>query len=173
MSLLLGYYADMLFLKYEDAFVKTFDFLLGSVAQAGDLKALAIQSADTLSTIISDRDLVPRLEPHVPRLISTLINESNLKVHNNPAYFSFLLDFVKYYHHTIGESILGLVSSLVQRVLLELKSCHEKGEKNNLVINKCWNVIRLVTELDSFMKPYASNLEEALKPLFEFMTDPR
>jgi len=31
MSLLLGYYADMLFTKYEDAFIKVIDFLIQSV----------------------------------------------------------------------------------------------------------------------------------------------
>jgi hypothetical protein len=36
MSLLLGYYADMLFEKYNDAFLKVIDFLIQSVALHGD-----------------------------------------------------------------------------------------------------------------------------------------
>ena len=35
MSLLLGYYADMLFTKYESAFVKVMDFLLESLSLTG------------------------------------------------------------------------------------------------------------------------------------------
>jgi hypothetical protein len=35
MSLLLGYYADMLFIKYEDAFIKVMDFLLESLKLTG------------------------------------------------------------------------------------------------------------------------------------------
>ena len=73
----------------------------------------------------------------------------------------------------IGESIIPFVQSLVQRILKELKSCHEKGEKNNIIINKCWNVIRLTTEMDAFMPIYSAQIEDALKPLFEFMLDPR
>jgi hypothetical protein len=61
---------------------------------------------------------------------------------------------------------------LVARILSELKLCHEKGEKNNLTINKCWNVIRQIVELDSFIPQYYNNIEESLKPLFEFMVDP-
>jgi hypothetical protein len=36
MSLLLGYYADMLFERFPDAFNKTMDFLIKSVALVGD-----------------------------------------------------------------------------------------------------------------------------------------
>ena len=79
MSLLLGYYADMLFHKYDEAFLKAIDFLIQSVGLLGDQKVIALQSADTLNTIVSDKDLMPRLEPHLPRFIGTL-NECNLKI---------------------------------------------------------------------------------------------
>lgn len=170
MSLLLGYYADMLFNKHPEAFLKVIDFLIQSLALHGDQKVIALQSADTLNTIISDKDLVPRLEPQLPRLINTL-NECNLKI-TIKLYFSFLLDFVKVYSQAIGDSILPFFQSIVQRILIELKSCHEKGEKNNLIINKCWNIIRQILELDAFIPYYYSQLEELLKPLFEFMVDP-
>jgi hypothetical protein len=42
MSLLLGYYADMLFEKYRDAFLKTIDFLIQSVALVKDEKVIAL-----------------------------------------------------------------------------------------------------------------------------------
>jgi len=170
MSLLLGYYADMIFPKYESAFVKVINFLVGSLALTGNQKAVAMQSADTLNTIISDKDLVPRLEPYLPALMPVM-NDCTGKVHNK-LYFSFLLDFVKSYAEAIGEDVVPFVVSLVARVLSELKACHEKGEKNNLVINKCWNVLRLILENDAFMPRYAAAFEKALQPLFEFMTDP-
>ena len=72
MSLLLGYYADMLFIKFEQAFLKSINFLIRSVALTGDRKVVAIQSADTLSTIVSDKDLIPRIEPYLPTLIPVL-----------------------------------------------------------------------------------------------------
>ncbi len=73
MSLLLGYYADMLFEKYPDAFLKTIDFLIRSLAYTGNEKVIALQSADTLNTIISDKDLQPRLKQEIPKLISALL----------------------------------------------------------------------------------------------------
>lgn len=107
MSLLLGYYADMLFEKYREAFIKTIDFLIRSVGLNKDEKVIAIQCADTLNTIISDRDLIPRLEPEIPRIIS-ILNELNLKIHL-PLYFNFLLDFVKFYHHSISHLVIPFI----------------------------------------------------------------
>jgi len=66
---------------------------------------------------------------------------------------------VKYYNGYIGEEVIPLVDSLVARILLELKRCHEKGERNNIIINKCWNVLRMICELGSFLPLYASNIE--------------
>jgi len=91
---------------------------------------------------------------------------------NIKLYFSFLLEFVKHYHHAIGDSIISMISTLVQRVKTELHSCHEKGEKTNMTINKCWNVIRTVVELNSFMPLFYNEIENALKPLFEYMVNP-
>lgn len=99
MSLLLGYYVDMLFEKYSQAFLKTIDFLIRSVALIKEEKVIALQSADTLNTIISDKDLIPRLKPEVPRLVE-ILKECNMRI-NIALYFNFLLDFVKYYHSAI------------------------------------------------------------------------
>ena len=61
---------------------------------------------------------------------------------------------------------------MVERITIELHKCHEKGEKNNLIINKCWNIIRLIVDLKEIITIYYSEIEEALKPLFEFIADP-
>ena len=149
MSLLLGYYVDMLFEKYSQAFLKTIDFLIRSVALIKEEKVIALQSADTLNTIISDKDLIPRLKPEVPRLVE-ILKECNMRI-NIALYFNFLLDFVKYYHSAIDQHVVPLLQTLVQRILVELKNCHDKGEKNNLIINKCWNVIRQIVETPTFI----------------------
>jgi hypothetical protein len=163
MSLLLGYYADMLFSKHEEIFIKVINFLIASVALHGGEKVIALQSADTLSTIIADKDLIPRLSPHLPSLIKTLCHCNT--VITIKLYFDFVQDFIKYYnkpmvHVGCGEDVIPFVQSLVQRILIELKQCHERGERNNLIINKCWNVIRLITELDTFMPTYANAIED-------------
>lgn len=42
MSLLLGYYADMLFKKFPDSFIKIINFLIQSVSLKGDQKVIAL-----------------------------------------------------------------------------------------------------------------------------------
>lgn len=42
MSLLLGYYADMLFSKHEEVFLKAINFLISSVALQGIEKVIAL-----------------------------------------------------------------------------------------------------------------------------------
>jgi hypothetical protein len=42
----------------------------------------------------------------------------------------------------------------------------------NLIVNKCWNVIRFISEVDCYVPQYIPQLEEKLKPLYNFMEDP-
>lgn len=64
------------------------------------------------------------------------------------------------------------MQSLVERIGSELAKLHERGEKNNIIINRCWNIIRVISENKEFMPVYYNNIEGALKPLFEYMADP-
>lgn len=170
MALLLGYYADMLFKKNDDQFLMIVNFLISSLKLTGEQKVVALQAADTLNTIITDNDLVPRIEPHLPELLNVL-NDCTLKIQIK-LYFNFLLELVNNYHAAIGESIIPFINAIVTRIQTELKSCHEKGEKNNLTINKCWNIIRQIVEFDTFIPPFYNHIENALKPLFEYVLDP-
>lgn len=79
MSLLLGYYADMLFRENQEGFKNIVDFLIKSLSFVGGSKVIALQSADTLNTIISDTDLIPRLEPYLPEILS-ILNELTLTI---------------------------------------------------------------------------------------------
>jgi hypothetical protein len=150
MSLLLGYYADMLFKKDNTKFITAMNFLIESLSFTGEQKVIALQSADTLNTIISDNDLIPRLEPEIPNLLM-ILNKCT---------------------KTIQIQLYPFMESLVLRVISELKICHEKGEKNNIMINKCWNIIRQVVEFDSFIPQFYNNIEGTLKPLFEYILNP-
>ena len=41
----------------------------------------------------------------------------------------------------------------------EMQELHARGEKNNIVINECWNVIRQIVEMPSFMPVYYDEIE--------------
>lgn len=42
-----------------------------------------------------------------------------------------------------------------------------------MTINKCWNIIRQVVEFDSFVPRFYTEIENSLKPLFEYVLDPK
>jgi len=62
LSLLLGYYADMLFVEDSAVFQKVMQFLFESVGYDQVYEnSISLQSIDTLNTVVSDADLAPRL----------------------------------------------------------------------------------------------------------------
>lgn len=65
LSLCLGYYADIMFEGYDDAFANVMHFLFSSTSYKPDTPehVISLQSIDTLNTVVSDNDLKPRLEP--------------------------------------------------------------------------------------------------------------
>ena len=101
----------MLFTQHPAAFLKVIDFLLMSLSLTGPEKVIALQSADTLSTVITDKDLIPRLEEHIPRIVE-IVNQCTMKI-NIKLFFNFLLDFVKTYHHTLGLNVISMIKTIV------------------------------------------------------------
>jgi hypothetical protein len=73
-SLLLGYYADMLFLEHNEAFIFSMQFLFESVSFGKNTieSVIALQSIDSLSTVVSDGDLAPRLTSILPDIVKIL-----------------------------------------------------------------------------------------------------
>lgn len=98
LALMLGYYADMLFVKHNAAFEKTMNFLFESVNFQKDTlqHVIALQCIDTLCTVVSDSDLAPRLTLLLPTII--VICNNLTPVVQLPQYFEFLLEFVKFYN---------------------------------------------------------------------------
>ena len=54
----------------------------------------------------------------------------------------------------------------------EYEVCLSEGKKNNMIINKCWNVIRQICEMRQFVIPYCDQMEKVLAPLLLFMKTP-
>ena len=152
MALMLAYYADTLFQHNEDLFIQTVEFLVKSMhLYDGEQKALALQAADTLKTIIADVDLVMRIETFINKLVvdfSQMVSTTQL-----PGYFDIMMTIVQSYSDTLDKSVVGLVSALVSRIQSELLLLRNEGRRNNIIINQCWNVIRTICEQDNFV-PY-------------------
>ena len=44
--------------------------------------------------------------------------------------------------------------------------------KNNIILQKCLNILRTISESDAFIPKYLDSIEKVLIPLFEYMEFP-
>lgn len=59
-----------------------------------------------------------------------------------------------HYGEVIDDKILPFLKTLVERIQIELDLCHKNNEKNNIVINKCWNIIRVSVDSELYVPKY-------------------
>ena len=169
LALMIGYYADNLFSSKTDLFVKMIEFLLQGIALEHEEKALSLQCADTLKTAIGDADLVARLDAFINKLLPMLC--TMVETIELPAFYEILMTVVSCYANNVDETVIKLLISLVNRVDKEYKELRAKGERNNMTINQCWNVIRAMCEQKAFFPIYLDSIETALLPMFNYLVD--
>jgi hypothetical protein len=88
-------------------------------------------------------------------------------------FFDFLSDLVRQYKDELLKDAAKFLQALVTRILSEIIKCHEKGERNNLIISKCWNVISAMTMgVESYIALHQAEFEQILLPLFDYINHP-
>jgi small-conductance mechanosensitive channel len=81
-------------------------FLYTSVDLEGEDKALALQSIDTLKTVVCDQDLVPRISEL--NMLPELLNKISVTIGTikNVEYMDFLNDFLVSYANVLDDKII-------------------------------------------------------------------
>ena len=93
--------------------------------------------------------------PRIVEIINVLVSTNKY-----PAYFEFLIEFCKYYAVVLPPYILSILSSVVNRILVE----HNLGSNGSVpIIGKSWNVIRMICERSEYVSLYNQQIEECLK----------
>ena len=170
-ALFLGYYMDTLFKTREDLFKSSLEMLLTSIAfEDPARRAIALQSADTLRTIIIDEDLRPRIGQLTPFITPLLANYcEKLEV---PKFFDFLSDYVGNFASHISAQDLGtLLQCLVKRLIGEKESLTARGMKNNNIVTELLSVLQRVAEQEAFV-PLVPEIELLLTPVLELLRRP-
>lgn len=168
LALLLEYYIDKIYENAPELFEQTLEFLVKGIALEKEEKAFAIQCADSIYTSISDADMVVRIDGCINKIfpyLSALVTTVEIS-----DYFNALIPLVTHYGETIGVSIIHLLNSLVQRIGKEMMT---KGEKNNIIISKCWNVIHGICDNKEFCPKFADSIENAMLPVFNYLANPQ
>lgn len=109
----------MLFVDHEEAFKKMVQFLFMSVGlQKGTPEqVIALQSIDSLITVVSDSDLAPRMEPLLRHVVQTICDITGVVQYSN--YFEFVVEFVKFYAVALLGDVLLILNSVISRILSE------------------------------------------------------
>ncbi len=67
---------------------------------------------------------------------------------------------------------MGFAVAIVGRIKKEITECHQRGERSNQTISQLWNIIRILAELKNIAVDFEEGLLEAMKPLFEYVSNP-
>lgn len=169
-ALMLGYYAESLFQQDHGLFIRIMEFLVKGLGVEASEKSFSLLCADSLKSIIADPDSISRIEPFINRLFPYLAGM--VAKMDSPTCFGLLMTIINSYAEAIDASILQLLDSLVSRIHTEYAALRAKGEKNNMIMNQCWNAIRCICENNAFYPEFTSSIEHALLPVFEYLTNP-
>jgi len=70
----------------------------------------------------------------------------------------------------LGEPVIrDIVKLLVKRIKKEMAELPAAEQKINIIISKCWNIIKVMVELETFVPKYLRPIEQELLTLFEFL----
>jgi hypothetical protein len=83
----------------------------------GAEKVIALQSVDTLKTIVVDSDIAKRFLEFLQEIV--LMITKLVATVNFPQFFEFVLEFGKFYSRVLNELVLTLFDSVVARVIYE------------------------------------------------------
>ena len=192
LTVMLGYYIDILYRDDETIFFDVISMFIRSLSLSEESSALAYQSADTLNTIINDNDIIPRVTPFINELLEK-VAEWIMTV-EIPDFFEFLNEIFKFYNDSISkESIVLILRWIVRRILYDVESKSPQSEENQnpfkveetksvvkkessakstIIIAKSWSIIFEIISNREFVNSYTAEIEEELKSLFGLLYDP-
>ena len=119
LSLLLGYYADILFTSNHEAFRQAMEFLIEGIGNnQGIDEVVARGCVDTIAIVVTDHDVAPRLKLYLDTIVTQVVNLLDSVVFIN--FFDFMNDLVKLYcKDLVGDKILSLMTAVINRILKE------------------------------------------------------
>jgi len=90
-----------------------------------------------------------------------------------PSFFEFMQEFVKFYAVVLANFVLPILDRIINRILLEQqRKIQDPSYNPQVIISKCWNIIRVVVDRSEYMPHHAVAIEQMMKPLFFFLADP-
>ena len=112
---------------------------------------------------------------HLPMIVNHIINLTDTV--SFVTFYEFLQEFVKIFSKVIAQDgkIVAIFKACIDRILKDIKVRQQKGEggSSTVVIDKCCNIIRISLENPIYMPYLKDEFEELLRPIYQFMMDPK
>lgn len=150
-------------------------FLLSSLNPTLVHPAVHIQACTTFSAFVQDEEIMLRVENCLPLVLSKMTEV--LPYQKEKAFFETLQELVVSDPSSVIPQIQPLLSGLVAKIKQEQAEIDtatkpKSKKKESLIIVKCWNIIRTITDSKQIIPQYAALAEEVLSPLFEYINTP-
>lgn len=182
LCLFIGTFLDTFYQPDNNNFALCVEFLFVNLFYYKENQGVAHKAADSLNEIVSIKKFSDSLKDLLARYFPKLIE--NIPTIKIGLYFDVLLEIVL--NIDVEVFLIDLMSQLTNRVLQEIiphtrikfKVTSEKSNSNsngnqyNIIVNKCLNIIRSVTDKADYVKKYINHFEKILDPLFDYMKNP-
>lgn len=186
LSLFLGIYMDSIYSPEDTQFGYCLEYLFINLFYYKTNQGVAHQAADSLNDIIGVKKFQKSIKDVIGKYFAQLID--NIKDIKIGLYFDVMLEIVM--NINVDDYIVGLTQELTARVLKEIapytrikfrvtsedgtqsSTRREKDSQYNIVVNKCFNIIRTISDKEEYVQKYILQLEEILDPIFEHMKNP-
>ena len=175
----IGEYIDS-FYKVEDVqFTYCLEFLFHNLMEYKTNQGIAHECADALNDILSIKKISQSLKEPIAKHLIKL--KEGIKDASFSIYFDVIHEIIL--NIDIDDFVVPLVEALVSRILVEVipltrmkfnvTGGNKESNKYNLIVNKSFNIIRCITDKESYVSKYILHLEEILKPVFDYMKNPK
>ena len=150
-------------------------FLLSSLNPTLVHPAVHIQACTTFSAFVQDEEIMLRVENCLPLVLGKMTEV--LPFQKEKAFFETLQELVISDPASVIPHIQPLLAGLVAKIKqeqaeIEAAAKPKSKKKESLIIVKCWNIIRTITDSKQIIPQYAALVEEVLSPLFEYINVP-
>lgn len=136
-------------------------------------QVIARGCVDTIAIVVTDHDVAPRLKLYLDYIVMQLKQLLDTVTFVN--FFDFMNDFVKLFSKDLnGPRILSLMQAVVARICKEqqAKLSGTLSDQSSIVLDKCCTILRICVDSPVYMATMQEQFEEALKPIFRFISEP-
>ena len=128
-------------------------------------------AVESLKGIFEFNEPKQQLLGMVNECLRLLVNNIDKPLHQS--YYDILFNVIEHYDETVGDDV-----SLVQLVLSQLvnkvqSQLADPNRKDQLIINKCWNILRLMASKENLVCRHALLFENETRCLLQYIKEPQ